>query len=78
MQTYLQRTVSLTSAARLLRVSYFTARDMLLKGQLDGFQTTTGRWRIYWSSVKRLRIQRKPSSKELVTPTGTRPHEVVT
>jgi hypothetical protein len=61
--------VSLTTAAKLLRVSYFVARDMLLKGQLDGYQTRTGRWRIQWTSVQRLRTLRLPVSCARPAPT---------
>lgn len=53
-------TMSLSDAARLLRISYHSALRLVLIGELDA-EREEGRWRVSRSSVERLKRERSVS-----------------
>ena len=54
--------VPLTQAAHELRVSYLTARDMVLTGRLHGYQLASGRWLVSRGDVDRVRREREQNA----------------
>ena len=54
----MNRRISLTIAALRLRISYQTARDWVLRGQLDGGRDELGHWFVYHDALERAQLER--------------------
>ena len=58
--------ITLATAARLMGVSYQGARDLLLRGRLDGGRDNRGHWWIRARSVRRYVRQRLAARMQTV------------
>ena len=58
--------ITMATAARLLGLTYQGARDLLLRGRLDGGRDDRGHWWIRARSVRRYARQRMAARMEAV------------
>ena len=61
-------TITLATAARLLSVSYQAARNLLLRGQVDGGRDEHGHWWVKARSVQRYAQRRMSARMQSIAP----------